>query len=143
MVAQVDGETLEDGWYTPGPDPFDSEGVRMALATARSLEAQGELRAAARWIGRAADEAEKIGNEERAFELGLAAADLTNVLEFGPEAATTPRAAASCLPPIRSSGESELVAPTSSAPATQPSVSYVSELSESSLRVVQAVKTKR
>ena len=101
MVAQVDRGTLEDGWYTPGPDPSDSEGVRMALETARSLEAQGDLRRAARWIGRAADEAESGGNEDRALVLASAAADLTNMIEFGPEAAATP-----------------------------PPVSYVSELSE-------------
>jgi hypothetical protein len=143
MVAQVDGETLDDGWYTPEPEPFDSDGVRMALETAYSLEVQGELRGVARWIGRAADEAEKAGNEGRALVLALAAADLTNVIEFGPEASTRPRAAAPCLPPIRSSGESELMIPSSSATATQQAVSYVSQLSERSLRVVQSVKRKR
>jgi hypothetical protein len=90
MVAQLDSRILEDGWYTPGPDPSDFEGVRMALETARSLEAQGDLRGAARWIGRAADEAEKGGNEERVLVLARAAADLTNMIEFGPEAAATP-----------------------------------------------------
>jgi hypothetical protein len=130
MVAQVDTGILEDGWYTPGPDLFDSDGVRMALETARSLEAQGDLRGAARWIGRAADEAEKGGNEERVLVLALAAADLTNMIEFGPEAAATPHAGASSLPTIHASGESEREIPSSSPPATPPpTVSYVSELS--------------
>jgi hypothetical protein len=129
MVAQVDTGTLEGGSYTPGPDSSDSEGVRMALETARSLEAEGELRGAARWIGRAADEAEKGGNEERVLVLARAAADLTNMIEIGPEAAATPHAAASSLP-IRSSGECELLIPSSSPAATPPPVSYVIELSE-------------
>jgi hypothetical protein len=131
MVAQVDRGTLDDGWYTytPEPDPFDSEGVGMALETARSLEAQGDLRGAARWIGRAADEAERGGNEERALTLAGAAADLTNVIEFGPEATATEDAASSSLSPIGSSGEAER-AMSSTPPATPALVSYVSELSE-------------
>jgi len=129
MVAQVETGTLEDSWYTPQPDPSDSEGVRIALETARSIEAQGELRGAARWIGRAADEAEKEGDEERVLVLARAAADLTNMIEFGPEAAATPHAAASVFPTIRSPGESERVIPSSSPSATPPPVSYVAELS--------------
>jgi hypothetical protein len=130
MVAQVDSGILEDDWYTPEPDPSDSEGVRMALETARSLEAQGDLRGAARWMGRAADEAEKGGNEERVLVLARAAADLTNMIEIGPDARATPHAVASSPPTSRSSGESELMIPGSSASATPPPVSYVAELSE-------------
>jgi hypothetical protein len=90
MVAQVNHEMFADALCTPRPDPSDSEGVVMALETARALEAQGELRDAARWIRRAAEEAEKDGRDERVLVLARTAADLTNAVTALPESHVAP-----------------------------------------------------
>jgi hypothetical protein len=81
MVARINREMFGRALLTPDPDVFDSDGVLLALETARSLEMQGELREAARSLGRAADEATKQGNDERALLLAQAAADLTNTID--------------------------------------------------------------
>jgi hypothetical protein len=78
MVAKHDYDMFADVRHTPPSEASDSDGVRLALETARAMEAQGELRDAARWIRRAADEAEKDGNDERVLALASAAADLVN-----------------------------------------------------------------
>jgi hypothetical protein len=69
MVAQI---------LTPAPEPTDSDDVALALETARALEAQGESGEAARWLRRAADQADQEGNDLRVVTLARAAADLTS-----------------------------------------------------------------
>ena len=74
MVAQINRETFIYALHTPGPDPSDSEDVLLALATARALEAQGDREEAARWLRRAAEDAEKAGHRGRVVVLARAAA---------------------------------------------------------------------
>ena len=78
MVAQASTEKLARAILTPAPDPTDSDDVATALETARALEAQGEMAEAARWLRRAADEAEKEGNDRRIVIFARAAADLAS-----------------------------------------------------------------
>src|SRR4051812_39381574 len=78
MVAQANIEKLARAILTPAPDPTDSDDVAIALQTARALEAQGEMGEAARWLRRAADEAEKEGNDQRVLTFARAAADLAS-----------------------------------------------------------------
>jgi len=91
MVARINREMFGRGLLTPDPDVFDSDGVLLALETARSLEMQGEIREAARWLGRAADEATKQGNDERVLMLAQAAADLTNTIDVISASAVAPQ----------------------------------------------------
>jgi hypothetical protein len=95
MVAQINNELLSQALLTPRPDLSDSDDVLLALETARALETQGEFREAARWLRRAADDAEKQGNDERVLALARAAADLTNLVGSTPPGA----AQASTIPP--------------------------------------------
>jgi hypothetical protein len=94
MVAQVNNELLSQALLTPQPELSDSDDVLLAIETARALETQGEIREAARWLRRAADEAEQQGNDERVLVLARAAADLTNMIGSSPppgnEAPTIP-----------------------------------------------------
>jgi hypothetical protein len=90
MVARVNHEMFAGASHMPGSDPSDSEGVRVALETARSLEAQGEHREAARWIHRAADEAAKEDKQDRVLVLRRAAADLTDAIAFAKDIASAP-----------------------------------------------------
>jgi hypothetical protein len=69
------------------------EGVVLALETARAVEEQGELRHVQQWIRRAADEAEKSGNDERVLVLARAAANVTNAIESALVSDTAPRPA--------------------------------------------------
>jgi hypothetical protein len=78
-VAQLN-HTVTRALHTPDPDPSDSEGVLLALETARALEARGDTNEATRWLRRAATEAEKQGNDARVLELAHAAADLTSTV---------------------------------------------------------------
>lgn len=80
MVARMDGELFPQGLFTPQPELSDSDDVLLSLETARALEMQGEIREAVRWLRRAADDAEKDGNDERVLALARAAADLSNTL---------------------------------------------------------------
>jgi hypothetical protein len=75
-VLQRTHEMFKDVFYTPAPVSSDSDRVRCALETARALESQGDTREAARWLRRAADEADKEGNDARVLVLARAAADL-------------------------------------------------------------------
>ena len=86
MVARVNNEMLTQALLTPRPEVSDSDDVLLALETARALETQGEFREAARWLRRAADDAEKQGNDERVLALARAAADLTNLIGSSPPA---------------------------------------------------------
>jgi hypothetical protein len=87
-VAQLNTEMFS---YTPRPETSDSEGVLLALETARALEEQGDMREVARWLRRAADEAEKDGNDERVLVLARAAADLADAIENAGEPGAAPR----------------------------------------------------
>jgi hypothetical protein len=62
---------------TPEASSRDSDDVLVALETARSLEVRGDLVEAARWLRRAANEAEKQGNDRRVLAIAHAAADLS------------------------------------------------------------------
>ena len=84
MVARIDNELLSQASLTPQPELSDSDDVLLALETARALETQGEFREAARWLRRAADEAEQQGDDERVLALARAAADLTNLVGSSP-----------------------------------------------------------
>ena len=77
MVAQVSNETFAEA-MAPSPDPSDSDDVSLALEAARVLERQGDISEAVRWLRRAADEAEKDGNDLRVVALARAAADLSS-----------------------------------------------------------------
>src|SRR5512145_1620785 len=93
MAEQVNPEMFSDTTYTPRPEPSDSDGVLLALETARALEEQGDIREVARWLCRAADEAAKDGNDERVLVLARAAADLTDAIECAAVSDTAPRPA--------------------------------------------------
>jgi hypothetical protein len=80
MVAQVSREMFSGASLTPASDPSDSEDVLHGLATARELEARGEIREAVQCLRRAADAAEQQGNDARVLVLARAAADLTNTI---------------------------------------------------------------
>ena len=80
MVAQVSREMFSEVLLTPGADPSDSEDVRSGLAAARELELRGEMREAVQCLRRAAEAAEKQGNDARVLVLARAAADLTNTI---------------------------------------------------------------
>jgi hypothetical protein len=95
MVAQVSTETFSRTSRIPRPEPSDSDDMMLALETARALEAQGEIREAARWLKRALEQAESEGSDERVLVLARAAADLKNAL--GP--ASSPATGSSSLPP--------------------------------------------
>ena len=62
--------------HTPRPIHSDSDVVVLALVTAEALEAKGEIREAAQWLRRAADQVRKDGNEDRVRVLTRAAVDL-------------------------------------------------------------------
>jgi len=76
MVAQIKPEVFQHPLCSPERDPLDSEGVRLALETARGLEYEGEFGGAVQWLRRAAREAEKQGNVVRVEELTRAAEEL-------------------------------------------------------------------
>jgi hypothetical protein len=79
MVAHVSTETFARASHTPEFADSDSDDLVVALETARALEAQGDLREAAKWLRRAADQAERDGNDARVVVLARAAADLTTL----------------------------------------------------------------
>jgi len=84
IMAQLNLKPFTPTLRTPGPKPSDSEDVLVALETAQALEVRGDLAEAARWLGRAADEAEKQGNDSRVLALAHAAADLKNAARQTP-----------------------------------------------------------
>jgi hypothetical protein len=95
MVARINNELLSQTLLTPQPEVSDSDDILLALETARALEAQGEISEAARWLRRAADEAEQQGDDERYLVLARAAADMVNIVGSSPP----PAADAPTLPP--------------------------------------------
>ena len=80
MVAQISSETFNRDSLTPPMDDSDSDDLVLALETARVLEGQGDIAEAVRWLRRAADQAEKDGNDARVLVLARAAADLANMI---------------------------------------------------------------
>jgi hypothetical protein len=104
MVAQVSNGTVAYGSITPASDASDSDAVALALETARALEAQGDFREAARWLRRAADEAEQEGNDSRVVMLARAAADLAG-------ASAPPSSQSSIQPPTPKPAPWSLVVP--------------------------------
>ena len=96
MVARISNELLSQALLTPQAELSDSDDILLALETARALEAQGEISEAARWLRRAADEAEQQGNDERYLVLARAAADLVNIIGSSPP---PPAGDAPTLPP--------------------------------------------
>ena len=107
MVARVNREMFSNALHTPAQDPADSEDVRLALETARVLEAQGDLPEAARWIRRAVDAAEKEGKEERVLVLARAVSDLTSSMASPKGDATAP----SSVPTLNVRGRGSAKAP--------------------------------
>lgn len=77
IMAHLNSRRLSPTLRTPEPSTRDSDDVLVALETARSLEVLGDLVGAARWLRRAADEAEKQGNDTRVLVFAHAAADLS------------------------------------------------------------------
>jgi hypothetical protein len=84
IVAQLNPRTHARTLRTPGPSPRDSDDVLVALETAHALEVRGDMLEAARWLRRAANEAEKQGNDTRVLALAHAAADLTSASAQAP-----------------------------------------------------------
>jgi hypothetical protein len=80
----------------------------LALETAQALEARGDIAEAARWLRRAADEAEKQGHDTRVLALAHAAADLTSASMQAPVTQTIRRRAT---PPPLPTHASSLPAP--------------------------------
>jgi hypothetical protein len=78
-VAQLN-RTVTQALRTPLPASSDSDGVALALETARALEARGDVREAVRWIRRAVEEAESQGNDPRVLLFAHVAADLTSFI---------------------------------------------------------------
>ncbi len=62
----------------PQVKPDDGDDVSLALETAATLWANDNQAEALRWLRKAADAAEQMGNDLRALELARAAADLRN-----------------------------------------------------------------
>jgi hypothetical protein len=80
MVAPAFREASNVIPLLPGVDPSDSDDVTVALQTARALQKKGDLHESLRWLRRAADAAERDGNDRRAVALARAAADLTSLI---------------------------------------------------------------
>jgi hypothetical protein len=116
MVARINREMFAHASRTPDQHPSDSDGVRMALETARALEAQGDILEAARWIRRGADEAEKNGKNERVLALARAAADLAN----DAASATQSGAAPSSVPTLNVRGRGSFRATRAESAANSP-----------------------
>jgi hypothetical protein len=88
MAAPISTEMFARTSHTPEFEDSDSDNLVLALETARALEAQGDFREAAKWLRRAADQAERDGNDARVLVLARAAADLTTLA--GPPRLATP-----------------------------------------------------
>ena len=79
MMIHRSNRPLTRASHTTRPIHSDSDVVVLALVTAAALEAQGEIREAAQWLRRAADQARKDGREERVCELTQAAVELAKM----------------------------------------------------------------
>jgi hypothetical protein len=111
MVAQIKAEVFQHTLCTPERDPFDSEGVQLAVETARGLEGEGDFARAVHWLQRAVRETVKQGNVVRAEQLARAAEELAEKVDpnqestFAPSSvpiskeSPAPRSELSCAPP--------------------------------------------
>jgi hypothetical protein len=90
IMAQLNPSTFTPTLRTPGPSLSDSDDVLLALETALALEVRGDMAEAARWLRRAANEAEKQGHDTRVLALAHAAADLTSASAQAPVTKTPP-----------------------------------------------------
>jgi hypothetical protein len=109
MVAQIKAEVFQQTLCTPVRDPFDSEGVQLAVETARGLEGEGDFAGAARWLWRAVRETVRQGNVARAEQLARAVEELAEKADLGEEGIFVPSSAPisnamgdHCMPVVRS-----------------------------------------
>jgi hypothetical protein len=102
QVAQVN-RTVVRTLRTPIPVSADSDGVVLALETARALEARGDMSEAAKWLRRAAREAESQGDDVRVLHLAHIAADMVSANAHAP---------LSAVPPVRRTEPSDSSEPT-------------------------------
>jgi hypothetical protein len=99
------------------------------------LEVRGDIAEAARWLRRAADEAEKQGNDTRVLALAHAAADLTSTSRQAPAPKSPPRLGGQREPLAseptlrRRATPPPLPTHASSLPAPSPPITFVRELS--------------
>jgi hypothetical protein len=93
MVARIKPEVFLHTLCTPERDPFDSEGVRLAVETARGLEGEGDFAGAVQWLRRAVREAEKQGNLVRTEDLARAAEELAEKAHLEEERSVAPLSA--------------------------------------------------
>jgi hypothetical protein len=126
MVARIKAEVFQHTWWTPKPDPYDCEGVKLAVETARGLEGEGEFAGAARWLRRAVSEAVRQSQFARAEQLAHAAAGLAEKPSCAPPAppptgSIPPLLAAliSSMPPFSSGASAEIPPPAPLAPRSQ------------------------
>jgi hypothetical protein len=107
-MAQLNSRSLTPTLRTPASSSRDSDDVLVALETARSLEVRGDIVEAVRWLRRAANEAEKQGNDARVLVIAHAAADLSSASAPGSRIrATVAKAAPPPLAPPREPQDSE------------------------------------
>jgi hypothetical protein len=93
MVAQIKAEAFQHTLCTPERDPFDSEGVQLAVETARGLEGEGDFAGAARWLWRAVRETVRQGNVARAEQLARAVEELAEKADPWEESIFAPSSA--------------------------------------------------
>jgi hypothetical protein len=93
MVAQIKAEVFQHTLCTPERDPFDSEGVQLAVETARGLEGEGDFAGAARWLWRAVRETVRQGNVARAEQLARAVEELAEKADPWEESIFAPSSA--------------------------------------------------
>jgi hypothetical protein len=97
----------------PVPQAGDTDEVEIALETSRSLWTKGDGHEALRWLRRAAEAAEQVGDDRRQLELARAAADLATAV--GPSIAPT-----SAPPTSAASPPTAATVPTSTLPHRSP-----------------------
>jgi hypothetical protein len=138
IMAQLIPRTFKPTLRTPGPKRSDSEDVLVALETAQALEMRGDIAEAARWLRRAADEAEKQGNDTRVLALAHAAADLANASRQKPELARQREPLDSDPTLLRRATPPPLpTARASSLPAPSPPISSIRQLSAAAQQPVE------
>src|SRR4051812_48170728 len=101
MAASTLNDSFARAPLSPEPDTSDGEDVVVALRTARALEGQGDVGTAVVWLRRAAEAAEREGDDRRTLALARAAADLTSTISAPPTIVVTPLA---LVPPLPQGG---------------------------------------
>lgn len=99
----------------PSPQPGDSDDVELALETAQRMYKSGDLAEALKWLRRAANSAEEAGDDMRQLQLARLAADLTAVVNAGPQVVTS---APSIKPSFAPSAAPASATPASATPAS-------------------------